>query len=252
MEQSLFGQVETESDRAALRDLIFLDTETTGTEIGKDRVCQVCFMQNGELHTAYFKPPFAIPIKAMSVHHITNRMVETMPVFIGSTYAHDLQSRLETGILVAHNAGFDIGMLATEKVHVPRHICTYRVAFFLDRESAIPEYNLQYLRYHLDLQVEAVAHDAEGDVKVLHALFGWLMQNMMHEYQNEWQAIEAMLAISAKPMLFRKFNFGKYKDAAIVDIARTDKGYLEWLLAQKQKNPAGEEDWIFTLQHYLA
>ena len=35
------------------------------------------------------------------------------------------------------------------------------------------------------------------------------------------------------------------------DVAKTDKRYLEWLLGEKQKNEAGDEDWIYTLKHYL-
>ncbi len=249
MEQFLFSTTETAA--SPLDDLVFLDTETTGTEIGTDRLCQVCFLQKGEIRTEFFKPPLPIPIKAMSVHHITNKMVADKPAFIGSEFERDLQARLDRGILVAHNARFDIGMLETEGVRIDRHICTYRVAFYLDRDSKIPEYNLQYLRYFLDLDINAVAHDAEGDVRVLYALFQWLLAQMLKEKDDAAGAIEQMVAISAQPMLFRKFNFGKYKDHAIADVARSDRGYLEWLLAQKHKSEGGEEDWIFTLQHYL-
>ena len=249
MEQLLFPTSEVAA--SPLDSLIFLDTETTGTEIGTDRLCQVCFLQKGELRTEFFKPPLPIPVKAMSVHHITNKMVADKPAFIDSAFERDLQARLDNGILVAHNARFDIGMLETEGVHVARHICTYRVAFWLDRESKIPEYNLQYLRYYLDLEIDAVAHDAEGDVRVLHALFGWLLAEMRKEKMSDAEAIEQMVAVSAQPMLFRRFNFGKYKDHPIADVAKSDRGYLEWLLAQKQKSGEGDNDWVFTLQHYL-
>lgn len=249
MEQSLFTDAEPATDVHA--SLIFLDTETTGTEIGKDRICQVCFLQNNEIHSEFFKPPILIPIKAMTVHHITNKMVETKPPFAGSAMQRDLSARLQSGILVAHNARFDIGMLEAEGVAVQRYICTYRVAFFLDQGNTMPEYNLQYLRYFLDLDIEAIAHDAEGDVKVLHALFESLWQKMRCETPSDAEAIEAMVAISSQPMLFRKFNFGKYKDQSLADVAKSDRGYLEWLLAQKQKSENNEEDWIFTLNHYL-
>lgn len=249
MEQSLFP--DTETTAPAQTPLIFLDTETTGTEFGKDRICQVCFLTAGKIRTEYFRPPFLIPVKAMSVHHITNKMVENKPAFAGSAMQRDLQSRLKDGILVAHNARFDIGMLEAEDVKVARYICTYRVALFLDRESTIPEYNLQYLRYYLNLDVEAIAHDAEGDVKVLFALFQWLLQKMRQEKASEAEAIAAMVEISSQPLLFRKFSFGKYKDQAIAEVAQHDRGYLEWFLAQKQKNPDGEDDWIYTLNYYL-
>jgi hypothetical protein len=60
-----------------------------------------------------------------------------------------------------------------------------------------------------------------------------------------------MMEISSHPSLLKTFNFGKYKDKKIADVVNTDKGYLEWLLAQKLQNETGDEDWIYTLKHYL-
>ena len=152
---------------------------------------------------------------------------------------------------MAHNAKFDIAMLEAEGVKVPRFICTLRVARYLDKENKIPEYNLQFLRYYLDLDVDAHAHDAEDDVKVLHALFQRLLDKVKEEMKDEDRAIEKMVEISSTPSLFTKFNFGKHKDKSIEEVLKTDKRYLEWLLNEKEKNEAGDEDWIYTLKHYL-
>ena len=65
------------------------------------------------------------------------------------------------------------------------------------------------------------------------------------------EAIEKMVEISSHPSLFTKFSFGKYKDKTLEEVAKTDKRYLEWLLNEKLKNEAGDEDWIYTLKHYL-
>lgn len=230
--------------------LIFLDTETTGTEAGKDKICQVCFIDGETLRTEFFKPPFPIPVKAMSIHHITNKMVEGKPAFSGSDMQLDLQKRLDSGILVAHNAPFDISMLQAEGVRVNRFICTYRVAFALDRNDSLPEYNLQYLRYAFGLEIEAAAHDAEGDVRVLRGVFGHLLRQLSTESGSDTAAISKMVEISQQPMLFRKINFGKYRDHRLSDLAKSDRSYLEWLLAQKIKS-GDEGDWVYSLQHYL-
>ena len=48
------------------------------------------------------------------------------------------------------------------------------------------------------------------------------------------------------------FNFGKYNGKTVAEVVQIDRGYLEWMLAQKeQNNPENEEDWIYTLKHYL-
>ena len=49
---------------------------------------------------------------------------------------------------------------------------------------------------------------------------------------------------------FQKFKFGKHNGKSIEEVARTNKGYLEWL-AQKLDGDEIDEDWIYTLKHYL-
>ena len=68
---------------------------------------------------------------------------------------------------------------------------------------------------------------------------------------NEEQAINKMIEISSHPSLFRTFKFGKHNGKPISDIAKIDRGYLEWLLAQKLDTDEIDEDWIYTLKHYL-
>jgi len=69
------------------------------------------------------------------------------------------------------------------------------------------------------------------------------------------KAIEKMIEISSRPSLLRTFSFGKHSGEKIEEVAKTDRGYLEWLLTQKEGNGnqpvGGDEDWIFTLKHYL-
>ena len=191
-------------------------------------------------------------VKAMSVTHITNKMLEGKPTFAGSKMYKDLEKHLVKGILVAHNAKFDKAILENEGLSVLKFICTLRVARFLDPKNLIPEYNLQYLRYHLDLDVKGKAHDAEGDVSVLKALFGRLFAKIKKdESLSDEKVIEKMLEISSKPSLFTKFSFGKYKDRDIEEILKSDRRYLEWLLNTKMENEEGDEDWIYTLRHYL-
>lgn len=242
-----------------MRTLIFLDTESTGNEPGKDRLCQVCYKtEEGGFKTAYFKPPMPISIKAMSITHITNKMVEDKEAFQGSEFAKRLQEELNEGVLVAHTALFDIAMLKSEGIEIPRFIDTLRVVRELDPDNKIPEHNLQFLRYFLDLEVEfgkegIMAHDAEGDVRVLEALFRRLFAKVREGEESDEAAIEKMIEISARPTLFRRMIFGKYKGQSIEDILRTDRRYLEWLLKEKESlDSETEEDWIYTLKHYLA
>lgn len=236
---------------SACMKLVFLDTETTGIEIGTDRICEVCYKSEGDLRSAHFKPGVPMSVKAMSITHVTNKMLADKPAFEGSEIQAELKSLLEDGVLVAHNAAFDGAILEAEGVPSPRRICTFKVAKHLDAESAIPEYNLQYLRYHHELEIDGGAHDAVTDVLVLEAVFEKLLEQMMASHHLERDAaIEKMIEISGQPSLIKRFTFGKYNGVLISDVAARDPGYLDWLYGQKQSSGKNEEDWIFTLDRY--
>lgn len=237
-------------------NLVFLDTETTG--IGADgRLCQVAYKFNGMESESLFKPPVPIEIEAMAVAHITNRMVADKEPFADSQMKKDLQALFAAGnILVAHNAAFDAEMLRREQIEVKKIIDTYKVAQDLDVDGEIPKYNLQYLRYYFDLEVEnAPAHDALGDVRVLERLFEYYFQKMLVGTENEEKVLERMLEISAKPILIKKFNFGKYNGEKVSEVAKKDAGYLNWLFNQKimarEQGIENDENWIYTLDTYL-
>ena len=158
--------------------------------------------------------------------------------------------------MVAHNAAFDAEILRREKIEVQNIIDTYKIAQHLDSEAKVPRYNLQYLRYYFDLDVsDAPAHNALGDIRVLERLFDHFFDQMNAEKNDEKEVIKKMMEISAKPIFIRKFNFGKYKDQLVGEVALSDQGYLRWLLGEKIKDREergeNDENWIYTLEHYL-
>ncbi|MBP9719106.1 MAG: hypothetical protein KBD46_01445 [Candidatus Levybacteria bacterium] len=232
-------------------ELIFLDTETTGNDLLVDRLFQVCYSHKDELSSQYFKPPLPISIKSQAITHVTNSMVEDKEPFATSKMRTELTTLLEKHILVAHNAIFDIEMLFKEGIKTPRFICTLKVARFLDTEGIIPEYNLQYLRYYLSLDVAAHAHNAEDDVKVLQALFMRQYKRMMKDYGSHEAVIEKMIEVSGKPSLFKVFNFGKHRGKKLEDVLYLDRSYMEWMLEKKLESDMSDEDWIFTLKYHL-
>ncbi len=234
------------------KKLIFLDTETTGN-LPPDRLCQLCYKIGDVVVNELYKPPVPITIESMAIHHITEKMVADKPAFIGSNEFQKLQEIFETdAVFVAHNAKFDVMMLEKEGLKPKTIIDTYRVARHLDPDGKIPSYRLQYLRYLLGIEVEATAHDAMGDVLVLEQLFERLVKKIMEtENLSRETAIEQMIDISSRPVLFKFINFGKYKNSSMEEVAKNDPGYLRWLLEQKKQNPEEEEDWIYTLEHFL-
>jgi len=237
-------------------NLVFLDTETTGT--GKeDRLCQVAYIFQEREYEALFKPPIPITIDAMTVTHITNKMVADCEAFSRSEmYEHLCTLFFSHNILVAHNAPFDIAMLSREGIEVPQYIDTFKLAHFLDSEEKVPKKNLQYLRYFYDLDVShASAHSAMGDVRVLQKLFDFFFVKMSEGGKTETVVLQEMIDISSQPILFRTFTFGKYTGRKISEIAEQDMDYIAWMLNQKimtrQNTGEDDENWIYTLDYFF-
>lgn len=236
-----------------MQKIIFFDTETTGIDEG-DYLCQLAYKIEEDTFMGIYKPPIPIPPGASAVHHISNEMVKDKPAFTESDDFETIKEMFEhkDSIIVAHNMAFDLGMMKKEGIIFKNTICTLRVARFLDRDGKLAKHNLQFLRYALGIEIDATAHDALGDVLVMEQLYHRLLKKIMNEENiSEVNAIQKMIEISSKPSLFRAISFGKHSGKKIEDILKIDRGYLEWLLSQKESKPQGEEDWIYTLKHYL-
>lgn len=228
------------------KPIIFLDTETTGLT-DKDRLVQISYKvwKTDEEGTELFKPPEGIELsfEATSIHHITRAMVADKPTFVESEMKKRLEELFAQGsIMVAHNALFDMGVIASEGLVPQKHICTLKVARHLDEEAKLTNHKLQYLRYAYDLDAEGQAHDARGDVAVLEKLFEFFLKDV---------SLEEMIEISGRPSLIRRFSFGKYKGELVEDILKKDREYLEWFLETKKKEHPLNEDWVYTLTEIL-
>ena len=245
---------------------IFFDTETTGNTPG-DYLCQLAYITGrasmdtarhdpagSETFNELFKPLIPIPPEASAITHITNKHVADKPAFKDASCYADVKKLFEDPetVVIAHNVKFDLGMLAKEDIVPKNYICTLRLARYLDTENKLSQYKLQYLRYYLGIEIEAQAHDALGDVLVLEALFDRLEKKFIEKNNGDTDAaLKEMIEVSSRPSLLRIFGFGKYKDMKVADAFAKDPGYFEWLLREKKANNPDDEDWIYTLEHYL-
>ena len=236
--------------------LTFLDVETTGTGL-KDKICSLaCLLEdekNAELHYDLVNEGKKIPPAASSINNITNEMIkEKPPLKESQSFAKLMESLQKGSLLVAHNLPFELQMLASAGIEIDLDgIDTLRVCRHLipDLES----YALNFLRYEMKLYRKEAAlasglgvqtnclipHNAQSDVIITKLLFDELL---------ELASKEEMAALSHKPVLLQKFEFGKYAGRYIEEIAMTDRGYIEWML--RTLEDLGE-DLRYTLEYYL-
>lgn len=236
-------------------NLAFTDTETTGTE-EEDRLLQLAYRCGGRDVNELYNPGVPINLVAMSTHHITEKMVADKPPFKGSEEHAFLKKHAKKRmVFVAHNAKFDLDMLAKEGIEYRASICTLKVCRYLDDKGKLEKHTLQYLRYLFGIEIEATAHDAWGDILVLELVFWELHKRLKKrlELDDDSEVIAEMMHISSKPSMIVKWHFGKHRDELIRDTLESDRGYLEWMLGEKQKeNKPDDEDLIYTLETLLA
>ena len=100
------------------RPLAFIDLETTGINIGSDRIVEIAILKvlpsgEKEVKTLRINPIVPIPIEASKVHGIYDQDVKNAPVF--SEVAKELDRFLQDCDLAGYNSNkFDIPLLAEE------------------------------------------------------------------------------------------------------------------------------------------
>lgn len=231
-------------------NLIFIDTETTG--LNSDpyaRLLQIAYKLDDKIFNQTYKPATAISIGAMSAHHITEAMVKDKPTFKDTpeyNVIKDMFSK-KTNVFIAHNAPFDIEMFRREDIQVKTSIDTLKIARkLLSEDKSIKSYKLQNLRYILGVELpDARAHDAEGDVVILEAVFNGLMDIAMKKSAEKaalknrkpWtkkEVIEYMIEITETPIQpDQRITFGKYSGTLLTELVVQDRQYCEWLSGQK-------------------
>jgi len=96
----------------------FLDVETTGLDpVSGDKICEIAVIKtiDGQIADEFVtlvNPGRNIPERAVSIHGITQTMVNQAPLF--RDIANDLLDFLNDTVIVAHNAKFDLEFLRTE------------------------------------------------------------------------------------------------------------------------------------------
>ncbi len=199
-----------------------------------------------------------IKIEAMEVHNITPDLLEGKPSCVDTKfYQRIVELNNESNYLIAHNIKFDLGMIEKEGFENQYTLIdTLRCAKHLF--ANLPYHRLQYIRYALELykteQIEAdklniviKAHDAIGDVLIMKLFLSKLVAKCNEVYP-DYNPMEKLAQLTKTPVMIQTFRFGKYKDRDIVEVAKEDSGYLNWMRTNMKDL---DEDMRYTLDKIL-
>lgn len=201
---------------------IFYDTETTGLNSKTHRVIELAAYdpEQDKTFETFLHPGFPIPADVTAIHGISDEMVKDAPSF--SDIAHDFVKFCEGDtVLIAHNNDtFDVHFLRGEfeksGLPVPQWKFLDSLKWARRYRPDLPKHTLQSLREVYGIP-ENRAHRALDDVKVLHALFMHLTDDL---------TIDQVFELLNKPRAIQHMPFGKYQGYLLKDIP---KSYITWL-----------------------
>jgi len=177
------------------RDLIVLDTETTGLSPTRDRVVQLglAHFRGGELlakRAILVNPGIPIPAETTAIHGIGDDAVSDALRF-GAAFSRLCDGLpVQSALLCAHNAQFDQPFLMAELVRdgsvaqwiAGDWLCSLALAKAIRGVGKYERgYRLTDLCEKIGIEFDGAAHDAANDAeasgRLLYALTKWLPDN---------------------------------------------------------------------------
>lgn len=162
----------------------FLDVETTGLDSNSgDKICEVAVIKTigGQIADEFvtlINPGRNIPERAVSIHGITQTMVDRAPLF--RDIADDLLDFLNDTVIVAHNARFDLEFLRSELRNVNLSLPENNVIDTLGiarRYYTFPSNSLGEIARHIGLPIDK-QHRALADVTTTKDIFEYFLKDL--------------------------------------------------------------------------
>lgn len=227
------------------RPIVFFDLETTGVDVVKDRIVEICLLKihpsgEEETHTWLVNPERNIPEEVIKVHGITNEAVADKPIF--KDLAKRVYDLVKDSDLAGYNSNkFDIPVLAEEFLRAG-------IDFDMGKRVAVDVQNIFHrmeqrtlvAAYKFYCKQELVdAHSAEADVRATYEVLKAQLDRYPEDLENDINALSAFsnrqnvadfagfIAYNDDGIEF--FTFGKYKGKLVEDVLNSDPGYFGWM-----------------------
>jgi DNA polymerase-3 subunit epsilon len=227
------------------RPVVFLDIESTGLNIGTDRIVELALLKvdlAGEktVKTYRVNPEMPIPEEAMRIHGITDADVADAPTF--ARIAGEVANLIKGCDLGGYNSDkFDIPMLAEEFARANYDI-DLKENKFIDVQAIFflkePRNLAAAYKFYCSKELVA-AHSATADVEAT-----WeILQAQLDRYPDLNRTVDGLSSLGqanrfvdfAGRIVFDDageeiFNFGRYKGQKVIDVFKRDRGYYNWMM----------------------
>ena len=225
--------------------VVFFDLETTGTDINKDRIVEICYLKvwpngNEDAHTMRINPGMHIPEESSKVHGIYDDDVKDCHTF--KEVAKNIAKDFEGADIAGFNSNrFDVPLLAEEflradvDIDLARHrFIDVQVIFHKKEQRTLSAAYKFYCGKNLEDAHTALA-DTRATYEVLKAQLDKYpdLQNDM-KFLSDYSSFTKNVDFAGR-MVYddngaEVFNFGKYRGQLVKDVLAKDPGYYSWIL----------------------
>ena len=227
-----------------IRPLAFIDLETTGINIGNDRIVEIAIVKilpdgTRQVKRKLINPQIPIPAASTDIHGISDEMVKDAPSF--KQVSNEIKQFLENCDLGGYNSNrFDVPMLVEEVLRAGTEFTTdgrkmvdvQKVFHLMEQRTLGAAY-----KFYCGKTLED-AHSAEVD-----ATATWeVLEAQIAKYPNIGTTVESIVKFTGEDDLvdfarrFVKmngvevFNFGKHKGRPVTEVLRTEPQYYDWMM----------------------
>lgn len=226
------------------RPIAFIDLETTGINLGTDRIVEIAIVKlspdgSKQVKRKLINPEMPIPPQSSEVHGITDEMVKDAPTF--KQASNEIRQFLEGCDLAGYNSNkFDIPLLVEEFLRSGQDFRTdgrklldvQKVFHVMEPRTLSAAY-----RFYCTKELEG-AHGAEVD-----ATATWeVLEAQVARYPQIGNTVESIVkAVGeeeivdfARRMVYQDgkivFNFGKHKGKVVEEVLRVERSYYDWMM----------------------
>ncbi len=226
------------------KPLCIFDLETTGIDISKDRIVEICILKinpdaSRESKTWLINPEMHIPEKASEVHGIYDEDVADKPTL--KDIAPQIMQMLSGADLGGFNSNrFDVPLLAEELLRVGIDFDLSKIKL-VDAQVIYHKMEPRNLsaayKFYCNKNLEN-AHSAEADTLATFEI----LDAQVEKYQDIPNDISSLSEISyhnkfadlAGNIIYNEngvevFNFWKYKGQPVAEVFKKDIGYYGWI-----------------------
>lgn len=227
------------------RPVAFFDLETTGVNVGADRILEISIIKlmpdgSRQIKTKRINPEMAIPPGSSAIHHIFDEDVKDEPVF--KSVAHELHNFLENCDLAGYNSNrFDVPLLVDEFLRAG-------IQFEMKGRRLIDVQNIFHKKeertlaaaYRFYCKKEIVnAHSAEADALATFEILEAQLDRYADlkndvDFLQEFSTMGTNVDLAGRIIMNDKkeevFNFGKHKGKRVSEVFKMEPSYYDWMM----------------------